>query len=110
MKMNLKKISNEDALKTMLILATAALLFHLVFKIQYLDYVSVALMLTGLFIPPLAKIISALWLKLSEVLGAFSSKIILSILFFVVLTPLSFFYRLFNKDHLYLSKKNNPDD
>ena len=56
-----------------------------------------ALLLLGLADNPLANLLSAGWLKLSELLGAINSKIILSLIFYLVLTPVAFIYRLFNK-------------
>lgn len=53
-----------------------------------------------------------LWQKLIFALGWFNSRILLSVIFFVFLTPISLLYRLFNKDPLKLKKpiKSNYHD
>jgi hypothetical protein len=49
-------------------------------------------------IPPLFRAIYRLWLGFSVVLGYFISRIILTIVFFIVLTPTGLIMRIFGKD------------
>jgi hypothetical protein len=49
-------------------------------------------------IPPLFRFIYRLWLGFSVVLGYFISRIILTIVFFIVLTPTGFIMRVLGKD------------
>lgn len=44
-----------------------------------------------------AKFIAEKWMRFAEKLGEVNSKILLSIIFFLFLTPIAFFYRLFHK-------------
>lgn len=87
-----------DVLKTMLVLALAALVFHLLWGAAWLLWLATGLLVISLKQNPLAELIAKLWMKLSEHLGNFMSKIILSIIFFLLLTPLAMLYRLFNMD------------
>jgi hypothetical protein len=41
-----------------------------------------------------------LWMKVGGVLGWINSRVILSVIYFIVLTPLAFFRRVFTKDQL----------
>ena len=93
----MKKVNTYE---TILTLVTALVIFGLLFKIELLLTISIILGLIGILIKPLAEIISKMWLNLSEMLGNISSRIILSIVFFLVLVPIALLYRLFNKDAL----------
>ena len=66
----------------------------------------VAFLIIGLFIAPLATLISQLWLKLSHLLGAVMSRVLMSLVFFLVLLPLALLRRLFTRnDSLQLKRK-----
>lgn len=55
-----------------------------------------ALLLTGLLWKSFTKILHTLWMKLAETLGFISSHILLTLVWFLLLLPLSLFAR-FNK-------------
>jgi hypothetical protein len=50
-----------------------------------------------------------LWIKFGEILGKIIAPIVMMIIFFIVLTPLSFIVKLFGKDLLKIKfiKKNS---
>jgi hypothetical protein len=75
-----------------------------IFKKMALLYIAAGVGLPAIFFPSLATLINKYWLKLAMLLGAINSKILLTLIFFLFLTPLSFFYRLLNKDTLQLKK------
>jgi len=54
----------------------------------------------GLTVPKTLKWIYKLWMGLSVVLGFFSTRIILSLLFYFVLTPIKFLYKFTSKSFL----------
>jgi len=98
-------MNREKQLETILTIVVGMVLLYYFTGVKYFQLIAVGIGLSGLFIKPLAKWITWGWEKLSELLGFVSSKIILSALFFLFLTPIAFVYRLFNKDSLNL--KNN---
>ena len=51
--------------------------------------------------------LNSIWFKVGIFLGNFISPIVMAIIFFIVITPISLLLRLFNKDVLNL--KNNKD-
>ena len=51
--------------------------------------------------------LNSIWFKIGIFLGNFISPIVMAIIFFIVITPISLLLRLFNKDVLNL--KNNKD-
>jgi hypothetical protein len=58
------------------------------------------LLVLGLVSPSLLKYPSALWWRFSRALGYVNARILLTVLFSVILVPLSFIWRLTGKDPL----------
>jgi hypothetical protein len=87
-----------EVIETISVLALAALVFYFVWEVKWLIWLAMGLLILTLKPNPLANLIARLWLKLSEHIGNFMSKAILSLVFFLLLTPLAAFYRLFNRE------------
>ena len=87
-----------DALKTLNILALAALVFYFITSSAWLVWAALALLALASFDNPLARILSTGWLKFSEALSIVMSKVILTLVFYVFLVPVAVLYRLFNKE------------
>ena len=60
---------------------------------------AVVLLIIGLFIKPLAKVISWIWLNLGLFVGEVVSRFLLFISYYLFLTPLAILYRLFNNSN-----------
>jgi Saxitoxin biosynthesis operon protein SxtJ len=58
------------------------------------------LLVTGLVYPPLLKYPSAAWWRFSHALGYVNARVLLTLLFGIVLVPISMFWRLTGKDPL----------
>lgn len=67
-------------------------------------YIIVPTLVLGLSIKSVGVLITKIWFKLSELMGFFSSKIILSLFYYLFITPYSFIIRLFNKDKFRVTK------
>jgi hypothetical protein len=67
---------------------------------------SLLLVVIGLFIPSLARIFHRAWMKFSFALGYVNSRIILTVIFFLVFVPYKLLSRLFGRDPLQLRRKN----
>ena len=100
-------ISPYKTLETMGILCAACLVFGLVLKIPTLVYIALALLLTGLFLKRPAALITRAWLKFAEILGGINTRIILSVVFFVLLTPIAMVYRMIHGDFMGLRRREN---
>jgi hypothetical protein len=87
-------------LETTTVLALACLVFSFIFHIKWLSVAASILLATYLLSFKLARLISNLWLSFSEVFGNTMSSLLLSLCFYGILTPVSWFYRLFNTDEL----------
>ena len=70
-------------------------------KINYiLILLSIIFLIITIFKPMLFDGISNIWIKFGELLGVFISPIVMALIFFLFLTPLSFIVRLIGKDLL----------
>jgi len=67
---------------------------------RVLLYCAVGLIGTSIFIRPLGRLLASIWLKFSYAVGTFNSKVLLSIVFYIFLTPLAVVRRLFGRSHI----------
>ena len=63
----------------------------------YFAIVGVILILTGLIYPAILKPFNKVWIGLAIVLGFIMSRVILTIFFYLILTPISLLAKLFRK-------------
>ena len=77
--------------------------------IIYLIIISLTFLLLGLLNSKILSPINKAWIKFGEFLGAIIAPVIMAIVYFVVLTPISLLVRIFGKDLIGLkySKKND---
>ena len=66
----------------------------------YFIVLSVVFLVPAIILPILLKPLQKLWMILAVLLGWFMTRIILSILFYLVITPIGFILRLCGKDFL----------
>ena len=88
-----------------MVLALACLGLWLLYHQDWLIYLSMAFLFIGLVSRWFSDKIAWIWEKFAEFLGFVNSRVILGIIFFLVLTPLAFLFRLFSKDSLQLKRK-----
>ena len=75
----------------------------------YFGTIGILLILTGLLFPFVLKPFNKIWMALAVVLGWFSSRVILTLMFYLVFTPLGFFLRVTGKDFLKLRYDKNAN-
>jgi hypothetical protein len=97
-------MKKEKTLEAILVITTGFLLLFLIYGKVWMLYVAFCSGLTGVFIQPLASLLAKGWFKLGDLLGFVVSKLVLSIMFFIILVPVSFLYNIFNKDSLQLKR------
>ena len=66
----------------------------------YFIIVSAIFLILGLINSKLLSPLNKSWIKLGEILGMIIAPIVMALVYFVILTPLSFIVRLFGKDLL----------
>ena len=81
------------------------LIFGHSFRIWTL-WVGLTLLITGLFKPMLLFYPYKAWMKLGFLLGFVNSRIILSIIFFIMLLPISIVMKLLGHDFLKIRRRN----
>jgi hypothetical protein len=75
---------------------------------EILAGIGAVLVILGLTAPRLLKYPSAVWWKFAMILGYVNARVILSIAFFLVLTPISLVWRLIGRDPLAIKKAHWP--
>lgn len=88
-------IDRKKNLETCLVIATGFTVIYVFKNWQPLLIGAVVIGLTGIFLDRPASWITWLWMKVADVLGQIMPKIILSLVFFVFLVPISLVSRLF---------------
>jgi hypothetical protein len=102
-------MERTKTLETSLVLTTGFLLIFIITQNELFLYISLGLGVTGIFFKPIAKYIAVAWFKLADILSYVTSKIILGILFFAVLFPVSILYKLLNNDKLKLKRSETSN-
>lgn len=97
-------MDRQKSLETALAIAGGLLVLFAVFRAQWLLFACFGIIFVALFLKSTMLIISTYWMKLSHVLGAVMSKVILSLVFFLVVTPVAMLRKLLSEDKLHLKK------
>ena len=71
---------------------------------------AIILMILTMAWPKIFRPLAGLWFGLSHVLGTFMSKVILTVIFFVIVTPIGVIRRLMGADSLQLKKFKKGQD
>jgi hypothetical protein len=77
-------------------------------RAELLGAIGGVLLIGGLVHPPLLKYPSAVWWRFSRVLGHVNARVLLTILFAIVLVPLSMIWRMTGKDPLARRRQKWP--
>ena len=73
----------------------------------YFFLVGLALIIIGVITPVILKPIYKIWMIFAVIIGWIMTRVILSVLFFLIITTIGIFTRLIGKDFLNLKTKNN---
>lgn len=98
----MKKQNYKEIILTIVV---GLLIFFYFLKSQWLFNTALIIGILGVFSNVVAEKISWVWLKIAEILGRINSTILLSLIFFIILTPLALLMKVFKKsDSLKLKK------
>ena len=100
-------MKQDTSKATILIISMGFLAIYLLFSWYWAVIVSLIVGCIGILSSSLSKKIEWLWMKLAQVLGCIIPNILLTIVFFFLLFPISLIAKQFTKDPLMLSKKYN---
>tara|TARA_B100000287_G_scaffold423810_1_gene467579 strand:- start:430 stop:840 length:411 start_codon:yes stop_codon:yes gene_type:complete len=90
-----------------LLFISAILLYHGNYLHKNLAIIATIFIGMGVVAPVFLKPIYLIWMTFAVVLGWIMTKIILSVVFYIIITPISFITRLFGEDFLSLKKIKN---
>jgi hypothetical protein len=96
---NTTKEQNRDTGMAMVLLCLILLLAK---KREGFLIAAMVLLVLNMTIPQIYRPVTVIWLRLSDLLGAISSRVLLSIVFFGIVTPTGLLRRLAGKDSLQL--------
>ncbi len=91
-------MDKKKSTETILVLVLAGIVLYWLFGKKYLLTIAFVLGVIGVFIPFLAIQIHWAWHKIGHLMGYITGKILLSIVFFIILYPLSAVSKLFRKN------------
>lgn len=102
-----------ETIKTITILTMAVLIAYLIFGAKWLLWTAILLSMGSAFQSRVTTAIAKYWMQFAAFLGNVNSKIILTTVFFVILTPIALLYRLFNRekvDHFLKNRRSSYFD
>ncbi len=87
---------------SVLLILTVLLFYFEKSSAIYFAIIGSLLFISGLTFPQILKPLNKIWMGLAIVLGFFMSRLILTVLFYLVLTPISFIAKLVGKKFIIL--------
>ena len=99
------KIKKDTSRTTILTIVIGFLVLYLAFHLKWMLTTALAIGLTGIVSEYLSRKIEWAWMTLAKLLSYIVPNIILTVLFFFVLFPISLLAKLGKKDPLMLSPK-----
>ncbi|WMI67743.1 SxtJ family membrane protein [Mangrovimonas sp. YM274] len=97
-------MTKEKGQETIIVLALVCLVAFVKFEALWLIYVALSFLVISLLSKRLTIAIGALWLSFSHYFGLIMNYFIMFFIFYCILTPISFFQKLFG--HNQILKKN----
>jgi len=97
-----RKITKDQSRDTGMAMVLLFLILFIARKQQWFLYGAIVLHVVNMTVPKIYMPIAVLWLGLSDLMGAVVSKVVMSIVFFGVVTPIAIIRRLSGKDALKL--------
>jgi len=102
-------MDKHEVYKTINVLVLASMAGFLLSRSSVFLLFAAGLLISNLVYFRLSRVIAFWWLKFSRFLGRINSAVLLTLVFFLLLTPIGFLYRLYNplrSDHF---KRNNRE-
>jgi hypothetical protein len=79
------------------IMALGLLICHIVFHQSILLYLATLLLILIAFPNPVGRLLAAGWMRFGAALGALNSRVLLTIVYYLILVPVAYCYRRFNR-------------
>ena len=98
-------MKKDTSKSTMLVISIGFLIQYLIFSWQWAVITFLIVGIVGIISGPLSRIIEKGWMELARILSSIIPSILLGIVFYLFLFPISLISKLFTKDPLMLSNK-----
>ncbi len=105
-----REITKEQSKDTGMAMVLLLLLFSATLKQPGLLTAAIVALIIDMTFPGCYRPVAVVWLGLSHLLGTVVSKILLTLVFFIVLTPIGVARRLMGDDSLQLKKFRSGED
>lgn len=99
--------SRKKQIETLAAISLGLFIIYFLSKAEWPLYVIPALLFTALFVTPLAGLITMIWLKITGFIGKINGYILLSVIFYLVITPVSLLRKLLRGKNF--MQKNQSD-
>jgi hypothetical protein len=97
------KLSSKQIVETGIVFAIICMILGLRTGVRFYYFAAIAWLLLALLVPAILKPFAVAWFGLSKVLGWFSSRLLLGIIFYFLVTPVALMRKLLGKDMLQLN-------
>jgi hypothetical protein len=91
---------DKNPLAAVLVIVTGLIVIYFLKPHKGILIAAIVIGLLSLLVPFIAEKISFLWFKIADGLGWMTSRLILGIVFYLLLTPVSFLKRIFGKSDI----------
>lgn len=98
----------EKGLETLIVLTLAALIAYFTFNVNWLLYLAIVFLVIAIVSKKLTILVGKVWFSFSHYLGLGMNYILMFLIFYLILTPLSFFQRVTGNNELL--KKGSSND
>lgn len=98
-------MNQSEKHKNLLVIVVGLLVLYLIFKNIYIFYAACGIGIISLLVPIVGDWILTAWGMIGKVLGYINTKILLSLVFFIFLTPIALFQKLVSRTN-FLGLKN----
>ncbi len=102
--LSFKSVSEAQAKDTGMAMVLICLLISLFGQEYSFTIIATSLLVINMVFPKVYKPVAIIWLSLSHLIGTVMSKVLLTIVFILVVTPIGFIRRLIGKDTLKLKE------
>ena len=96
-------------LESVIVIASLLILLSLILHRHLLVIPAFALLISGILLKKFTSMVSDGWLRVSGVIADFNNRVLLTAVFFLVLTPVALIYRLFNGKGLRSGKNEDAE-
>jgi len=96
----------QDSIKTVLIITVGFGLIYFFTELKWALYIALIIGVLGALSTKLSNLINLVWWKIAAVLSLIIPNVLLSLVFFLFLFPISLLYKIFGKNDTLQLKKN----